>query len=147
MITADLFKKDETIVTIGDYKQECPKGKRSSTPSLLLMISRRCIGLTSSPQIALKHSIKSWNASLIAPNTFIQSPFTNRKIEPLIDNKGSHIGSLLLSFLRYAVCFTFVEKRYYGNHFDKSQCAARVARTRRLTTALRLFAHRQGVCR
>lgn len=29
MITADLFKKDEMIVTIGDYKQECPKGKRS----------------------------------------------------------------------------------------------------------------------
>ena len=50
-----------------------------------------------------------------------------------------------LSFLRSAVCFTFAEKRYYGNNFDKSQCAERVARTRRRTTALRLFAHRQGV--
>ena len=29
MITADLFKKDEMIVTIGDYKQECPEGKRN----------------------------------------------------------------------------------------------------------------------
>ena len=125
--------------------KNAPRAKEVSTPSSLLMISRRCIGLTSSPQIALKHSIKLWNASLIAPNTFIQSPFTNRKIEPLIDNKGSHIGSLFLSFPRSAVCFTFAEKRYYGNHFDKSQCAARVARTRRRTTALRLFAHRQGV--
>ena len=52
---------------------------------------------------------------------------------------------ILLSFPRSAVCFTFAEKRYYGNHFDKSQCAARVARTRRQTTALRLFAYRQGV--
>ena len=51
----------------------------------------------------------------------------------------------IVSFLRSAMCFTFVEKRYYGNHFDKSQCAARVARTRRRTTALRLFAYRQGV--
>ena len=80
--------------------KNAPRAKEVSTPSSLLMISRRCIGLTSSPQIALKHSNKSWNASLIAPNTFIQSPFTNRKIEPLIDNKGSHIGSLLLLSIR-----------------------------------------------
>ena len=80
--------------------KNAPRAKEVSTPSSLLMISRRCIGLTSSPQIALKHSIKSWNASLIAPNTFIQSPFKNVKIEPLIDNKGSHIGSLLLLSIR-----------------------------------------------
>ena len=63
-------------------------------------------GQTSSPQICLVHSNKSWNASLIAPNTFIQSLYTKRKIEPLIDNKGSHFGSLLLSFLWSAVYFT-----------------------------------------
>ena len=29
MITADLFKKEEQIVTIGDYSLKCPKGLRS----------------------------------------------------------------------------------------------------------------------
>ena len=29
MITADLFKKEEQIVTIGDYSLKCPKGKRN----------------------------------------------------------------------------------------------------------------------
>lgn len=89
--------------------KNAPRTKEVSTPSSLLTISRRCIGPTFSPQIVLKHSNKSWNALLIAPNTFIQSPFTNRKIEPLIDNKDSYIGSLLLSFLRSAVCFTFAK--------------------------------------
>ena len=29
MITADLFKTEEQIVTIGDYSLKCPKGKKT----------------------------------------------------------------------------------------------------------------------
>lgn len=112
MITTDFLMKEETIVTIGDYSLKCPEGKRRFYAFVTFddFSTVHWTNIFASNRSA--HSNKSWNASLIVPNSFIQSLYTNRKIEPLIDNKGSHIGSLFLSFPRSAVRFTFVENLF-----------------------------------
>ena len=74
-----------------------------------MTIIRIFTSLKSSPIIVPMRGNKYSLLQRAASMKSIQSPFKSAKIEPLIDNKGSHFGSLLLSFLRSAVCFTFVK--------------------------------------
>lgn len=74
-----------------------------------MKIIRTCTSHRSSPIIVTMRGNKCSLSRRKSSMKSIQSPFKNVKIEPLIDNKGSHIGSLFLSFPRSAVCFTFAK--------------------------------------